>query len=140
VFDLADNSIIHWAGWETTWQSLRAEGWVITIKPKYSNWRQPYCSAASREKVYIRHPQSRQLGRITGGLQVDGRKYWELDYLIQECNHRVKPQRITDDGELSIDDIPHLMNLILNLQPKTKRKKSTIIEKQAEILLLRKTA
>lgn len=137
MFDLADNSIIRWAGWETSWQALRSEGWVITIKPKYSNWRQPHCSAASKDKVYIRHSLSKQLGRITGGLHADDRKYWELDYLVQECNHRVKPQRITEKHHLTSDDIPYLMSIIIQLQPKIKRKASKKIESQAEILLLK---
>ena len=138
VFDSDDCSAINWCGWRTTWGALRKSGWEMIIKPAYLNWGKPKDSAASRDKVYIRHPINKMMGRIT--LQGKGSDY-DLDFLIQECNHRIKPLRICEDAGYTPEDIQRMMEVILALQesvkPKRRRKPDPAIESQAEILLLR---
>lgn len=141
-FDIRDCSTICWQGWWTTWDALRSAGWKITVEPAYSNWRQPEASAKSREKLYIRHPASAMIGRITQEA-VESEFHssdYTLDFLTQECNHRVKPFRIQEERDLTADDIPDLMGLILRLQAKDRKSAKRIkpaAVAQAEILLMR---
>ncbi len=142
MVDLRDDDTIWWEGWETSWKKLRASGWYISIKPKYQNWRQPFCSAASHEKIYIRHRESKQMGRIVlTDDNAQSRKVgaYELDFLTQECNHRTKPPTILNERDLTLGDVPLLLEIILSLQEsvKPKKKPSDRVKEQAEILLLK---
>lgn len=133
-------STITWNGWTTRWQHLRQCGWEITLKTPYDNWTQPEHSAASHEYAYIRHPPSCMLGRITKAnrmLYARGH-VWELDWLMPEHNQRVKAPAIITDRELTADDIPALMGIILSLQtPPAKRRIKPEANAAAEILLLK---
>lgn len=141
---------IRWKGWTTSFDSLKAEGWVITTKPKFENWRLPIDSARSTEKIYVRHPENRMIGRIskvkksydykilTDSYPIEVVEY-ELDYLIQEHNQWKSAPKIFEERNLTADDIPKLLQLILELQEplKVKKKIPPQIRQQAEILLLR---
>lgn len=134
MLNIYDNSIINWKGWKTDWASLRLSGWEITIKPSYDNWRQPFHSAASHTKVYIRHPENKMIGRITW--EEDSIDY-ELDFIIQEKNQRITQPQVLIQRNLTIDDIPKLMEIILELQKINKRKINKPRDlRQAEIYLL----
>ncbi len=142
------NEQVTWKGWKTTFGDLFRKGWEISIKPKYNSWTRPCHAEASREKIYIRHEENNMLGRIIKKTITDytvgtdkkvTRDYYELDFLIQEHNSRTKHNPIYLEKDLTHDDIPQLMELILGLQEKKKVKKRPTkeIKHQAEILLLR---
>lgn len=146
--DSFSSTKLKWKGFTTTFHDLQKEGWEITIKPKYDNWRLPGCVASSREKIYIRHPENRMIGRIIkktitdytiGTDSVVTYDKYELDYLIQEHNQRKSAPKLFEERDLTENDIPGLLELILKLQPKLKRKKkpNDDIIKQAEILFLK---
>lgn len=144
MFNIQDNSIIEWAGWWTTWHALRKEGWIITIKPKYENWRRPNDSETSIEKVYIRHPKTRMIGRISkdNNFEMTNNDY-TLDYLSQEHNWKIKAPKILEKQEITPKDIPALLEIILKLQeqtPKRKTQESQRYIKTAELLLFNKIA
>jgi hypothetical protein len=137
------HSKIIWEGWETTFLELFNSGWEITSIPKYENWMNPKDSARSHDKIYIRHPTYKTIGRITKDPAYDiliDESTYTLDFLSQECNKWVKPPRCIDERELTIDDVPRMMEIILNLQNanKPKKKPKPEILKQAEILLLKR--
>lgn len=142
MFEMRDDDVIWWAGWETTWKKLQSSGWFICVKPAYYNRRLPHDSVASKEKVYIRHRASKMLGKlIPNAISIqDG--YYELDFLTLERNKRVKSKPFIMESDLTADDIPALMQLILTLQEtvKPKRRASVSATHQAEILLLRDSA
>ena len=154
---LDDSTILEWEGWHTTLGELKSKGWVISEKLAYDNWKQSTDSAASHDKIYLRHPVHKTIGRIKFSREDEPGKLsylynlygdrfchqvnrYTLDFLAQECNKWVKPPRWIEEKEFTQDDIPKLMNIILDIQEKTKRRKQPTkkILQQAEILLLRR--
>lgn len=145
MFDLYDSSVINWNGWWATWQSLREAGWQITVKPAYRDWRLPANLQVSREKVYLRHPETKMLARITqlGAPTNDAENSkaydYVLDFMTPERNRYAKAPRVFEERDLTVNDIPQLMKLILDLQAtvRPKRKPNPVVREQAEILLLK---
>lgn len=137
MIDLKDDDTVWWQGWRSDWKALRATGWVVSFKPKYFNVAQPKDSAAANEYIYIRHPISKQMGRININAQNASCGYYELEFLMQERNNRVRPPKILSERGLFSEDIPRLMELILQLQPKRKRQIFPVNKTQAEILLMK---
>lgn len=109
-----------WDGWETTLTELIAKGWVVTTRPKYHNWRDSYNSNRSNAYMYIRNYKTKMIGRLridVEGSYINGNeRVGVLDYLTHEKTRRVKPNPVYDTRDLTVDDIPLLMKLILELQ------------------------
>lgn len=136
--------VILWNGWRTTWEKLHHAGWEITVPPKYSNWRLDSHNKA-HQYMYIRHPETRMIGRLNldpwehydDGMAME-ESFGILDFLTHERNQRVKPKPIYVEAELTVDDIPMLLDLVLQLQqkhyPKPPKKPDT------KVVQLRKTA
>ncbi len=141
IYDFSADII--WQGWKTTWADLRRNGWVINIEPPFNDWKQPKHCEASKEKIYIRHPVNRMIGRITKHERkiYDDGQVWELDFLIQEHNWRKSAPKLLDERNLTDADIPMLLQVILALQSTYKKRKKPIekeFKKAAEILLFDK--
>lgn len=137
VQKLLDHEVVKWKGWQTSWGQLRAEGWEITFKRKYNNLRQPTHTAASHDKIYIRHEENNMIGRITiyPANNKDMPEY-RLDFMIQEHNQRISNRKIEVQGDtvvnLTEQDIPLVLEAITQIQKrdrrKAKRKVATILE------------
>ena len=115
---------IYWMGWETSWRALKCFDWVVTRKKAYDNWRNSKDSKASNEYIYIRHPNTNMIGRITLRKQSEGTAGWELDFMTVEHNGCLKKKPVYMERDITEKDIGPMMELILALQsqrPKRKR-------------------
>lgn len=141
--DMDEPDIICWYGWKINWADLRLNGWEITHKKHYCNWRDSTNTSRSNNYIYIRHPASNMIGRITlGKADLHDRPNipisYVLDFLTVEHNQRIKKKPVYLEKEVTERDMQGLYDLILGLQenrPKTRRKK-----RKAQIINLRKSA
>jgi len=124
--DMLEDDVIWWAGWETNWKNLRSAGWEIILKQSYSNWKKPQDTHASRSKIYIRHPKSKQMGRIILNSDNVRDGYYELEFLIQECNQRVKPPKYVKERQYNESDIEPMLEAIVSIQSKRPKRKKPL--------------
>lgn len=121
-FDKPDRNIIniHWNGFVTDWQALVEAGWKLTLKTKYADWR----VSGSNDYLYIRNPELSLIGRLNlTKMEKENRYSATLDYLTPERNRRVKKiAKVFEEKDLTVDDVPALLELILKLQADNKPK------------------
>lgn len=139
---------IRWQGWTTTIAELKLAGWVISHKEPYRNWRDAKNSAKANRYIYLRNHALRMIGRLrveknqhynlTSDEMVgnDVIRNYTLDFLTGESNRKLRPKPVYDDAVTeavlsTAEDIPALLDLVLQLQGPQKKKR-----KQAEITYL----
>lgn len=132
---LDDIVSVEWLGWETTWHQLKAAGWEVTTQASWDDWR--HAPHHSFEKVYVRHPKHKLVGRLRldpscmAGSGKDRIAY--LDFLTPERNKTTKPPRV-QLAELTQADVPLLYEALLALQrsyPKPKPRERIVALRRA---------
>lgn len=133
---MEDVSKIEWLGGMFTISAMLSNGWDITHKPKYKNWRDSLNSRESNDYLYFRHPIHKLVGRI---------RYWpghpiigKLDFLTHEKNQRIKPPKYIEHRDYSESDIEPMLKTIISIQKKRPKRRKILPE--AEIFELNKAA
>jgi hypothetical protein len=114
-------SVVYWAGWETTLQSLQDCGWEIWSRTAYRNWRMPTSTGNANHKIYILNTEFQQLGRISYKQVTHA---FHLDYLMPCKRYTGRIKQMFE--ELGEDDIEWLQEEILNIQAKRPKKQSKL--------------
>lgn len=73
---------INWNGWTTNSTALQTNGWLLTRRPAYKNWRDPINSDASNDYLYLHHPETHMLARLKRNVLINGA--YELDFMLSE--------------------------------------------------------
>jgi hypothetical protein len=124
--DMDDVSFIEWFGWSTSLSKLVENGWQITLKPKYDNWRDFKNTKASSNYLYLRHPILKLIAKIkyqTGNAHlVSG----HVEFLIPEKTRRIKPPKFIDQRDYCESDIEPMLEAIISIQKKRLKKRKEL--------------
>lgn len=116
---------IKWAGWNTTFSTLKLYGWEVWNKPAYKSWYRNYDSekeSRAKNKIYLLNRKEQQLARVSYvHNDINDRTYWLVDYMMPVKRYVGKVKKMFE--ELTEDDIGWLLESVQEIQAKRPKRK-----------------